>query len=321
MGSHELSDRSRRLLATLVREYIETGEPVSSQVLARRERPRRVVGDRPEHARPARGGRLRPPAAHLRRPGADRPRLSRVRRHAARRPQARATRPWTSSISSAQQAGRSPLMDDLLASVSHVVSRAARPRGLRDGAKACAVLQRIEFVPLGGTRVLVVVVARGNQVTQKVVDAGEELQPGRPRPRGELPEHRVRRPAAARGARGGARAAATGARRSTISCWPARCGWRSPRSRSIPGSRRSTSKARRRCSSAPAQRAGVAGHAARAARDDGREGADGAPAEPLHRRPRADRRHRRRARRAGSAPVQPDRLDRRGRHDARARSA
>src|SRR5689334_25230542 len=35
MGSFELSDRSRVLLATLVREYIETGEPVSSQVLAR----------------------------------------------------------------------------------------------------------------------------------------------------------------------------------------------------------------------------------------------------------------------------------------------
>src|ERR687890_327934 len=35
MGSFELSDRSRRLLATLVREYIDSGEPVSSQVLAR----------------------------------------------------------------------------------------------------------------------------------------------------------------------------------------------------------------------------------------------------------------------------------------------
>ena len=34
MGSYELSDRSSRLLATLVREYIATGEPVSSQVLA-----------------------------------------------------------------------------------------------------------------------------------------------------------------------------------------------------------------------------------------------------------------------------------------------
>src|ERR671910_921272 len=35
MGSYALSDRSRWLLATLVREYIESGEPVSSQVLAR----------------------------------------------------------------------------------------------------------------------------------------------------------------------------------------------------------------------------------------------------------------------------------------------
>jgi heat-inducible transcriptional repressor len=40
-----------------------------------------------------------------------------------------------------------------------------------------AVLQRIEFVPLDGSRVLVVVVARGNQVTQKVVDAQETLRP------------------------------------------------------------------------------------------------------------------------------------------------
>src|SRR3712207_1679964 len=35
MGSYDLSDRSRRLLATLVREYVETGEPVASRVLAR----------------------------------------------------------------------------------------------------------------------------------------------------------------------------------------------------------------------------------------------------------------------------------------------
>ena len=34
MGSHELSDRSRRLLEALVRAYIETGGAVSSHVLA-----------------------------------------------------------------------------------------------------------------------------------------------------------------------------------------------------------------------------------------------------------------------------------------------
>ena len=35
MVSQELSERSRRLLAALVREYIATGEPVPSQTLAR----------------------------------------------------------------------------------------------------------------------------------------------------------------------------------------------------------------------------------------------------------------------------------------------
>ena len=35
MASPELSDRSRRLLVALVREYVATGEPVPSQVIAR----------------------------------------------------------------------------------------------------------------------------------------------------------------------------------------------------------------------------------------------------------------------------------------------
>jgi heat-inducible transcriptional repressor len=35
MGSFELSERSRQVLATLVREHVESGEPVSSQVVAR----------------------------------------------------------------------------------------------------------------------------------------------------------------------------------------------------------------------------------------------------------------------------------------------
>jgi heat-inducible transcriptional repressor len=67
-------------------------------------------------------------------------------------------------------------MDDLLASVSHVVSRAARHVAFAMADSHAAVLQRIEFVPLGGSRVLVIVIARGNQVTQKVVDAQETLR-------------------------------------------------------------------------------------------------------------------------------------------------
>jgi heat-inducible transcriptional repressor len=74
-----------------------------------------------------------------------------------------------------QHAERSPLMEDLLVSVTHMVSRASRHVGFAIGSADIAVLQRIEFVPLGGTRVLVVVVSKGNQVTQKVVDAEEAI--------------------------------------------------------------------------------------------------------------------------------------------------
>jgi heat-inducible transcriptional repressor len=75
-----------------------------------------------------------------------------------------------------QRAERSPLLDDLLASVSHVVSKMSRHVGFALAESPEPVLQHLEFVPLGGPRVLVVVVARGHQVSQKVVDAGEELR-------------------------------------------------------------------------------------------------------------------------------------------------
>ena len=68
-------------------------------------------------------------------------------------------------------------MDDLLASASHLVSRAARHVGFALCDNPVAILQRIEFVALGGSRVLVVVISRGNQITQKVVDTGEEVRP------------------------------------------------------------------------------------------------------------------------------------------------
>ena len=76
-----------------------------------------------------------------------------------------------------EQAERSPMMDDLLASASHLVSRAARHVGFALCDNPAAILQRIEFVALGGSRVLVVVISRGNQITQKVVDTGEDVRP------------------------------------------------------------------------------------------------------------------------------------------------
>ncbi len=175
MGSFELSDRSRRLLATLVREYVSTREPVSSQVLARLSglglssaTVRNVLAQLEEL------GYVHQPHTSAGRVPTDRGYRVFVDLLLEGRRPARA--PMNVEHQLRQQAGRSPLMDDLLASVSHLVSRAARQVGFALSDTHGAVLQRLEFVPLGGSRVLVVVVSRGSQVTQKVVDAGENVR-------------------------------------------------------------------------------------------------------------------------------------------------
>jgi heat-inducible transcriptional repressor len=176
MGSFELGDRSRRLLATLVRDYIETGEPVASQALARHSG-LGVSSATVRHtlARLEEAGYVSQPHTSAGRVPTDRGYRVFVDLLLDARKPARATAAVESQLR--QHAARSPLMDDLLASVSHVVARAARHVGFALAGTTGAVLQRIEFVALGGARVLVVVVSQGNQVTQKVVDAGEDVRP------------------------------------------------------------------------------------------------------------------------------------------------
>jgi heat-inducible transcriptional repressor len=174
MSSFELPDRSRRLLATLVREYIESGEPVSSQVLARQSglgvssaTVRNLLGQMEQQ------GYVHQPHTSAGRVPTDRGYRVFVDLLLESR------RPSRASVSVEDQlrrhAERHPLIDDLLASVSHLVSRAARHVGFALVDSHGGILQRIEFVPLGGRRVLVVVVSRGNQITQKVVDMGEDV--------------------------------------------------------------------------------------------------------------------------------------------------
>jgi heat-inducible transcriptional repressor len=177
MSSFELSDRARRLLATLVREYIESGEPVSSQVLAR------------DSGLGVSSATIRNVLAQLEEAGyVHQPHTS-----AGRVPTDRAYRVFVDQLLEGRKPGRRPsadvesqlrqhaasvpLMDQLLAGVSHLVARTARQVGFALAESHAAILQRIEFIPLGGARVLVVVVSGGNQVTQKVVEAGEPVKP------------------------------------------------------------------------------------------------------------------------------------------------
>jgi heat-inducible transcriptional repressor len=177
MGSFELPERSRRLLATLVREYIDSGEPVSSQVIARRSglglssaTVRSALAQLEEH------GYVHQPHTSAGRVPTD---LG-YRAFVDVLLESRRSPEFSHSEVEEElrrQAVQTPLMDDLLAAVSHLVSRAARHVGFAFAVNDAAVLQRIEFVPLDGSRILVVVVARSNQVSQKVVDAGERVRP------------------------------------------------------------------------------------------------------------------------------------------------
>jgi heat-inducible transcriptional repressor len=175
MSSFELSERARVLLATLVSEYIETGEPVSSQTLARRSglgvssaTIRAVLVQLEE------SGYVHQPHTSAGRVPTDRAyRVFVDQLLEGRRP----VRPSPNmEIQLLQRAAGAPLMDQLLAGVSHVVARTARQVGFALSENHAATLQRIEFIPLGGPRVLVVVVSDGTQVTQKVVDAGEPVR-------------------------------------------------------------------------------------------------------------------------------------------------
>ena len=176
MGSSELSTRSRLVLDTLISAYIETGEPVASQVLARDSglgvssaTVRNILAQLED------GGYLHQPHTSAGRVPTDRGYRVFVNRLLEGRRPARSVLNVEHQLR--QQAERSPLMDDVLASATHLVSRAARHVGFALAGSLGAVLQRIEFVALGGGRVLVVVVSRGNQVVQKVVDAGEDVRP------------------------------------------------------------------------------------------------------------------------------------------------
>jgi heat-inducible transcriptional repressor len=176
MGSYELPDRSRRLLATLVRAYVETGEPVASQMLARRS----GLGVSPATirnvlARLEDAGYVQQPHTSAGRVPTDRGYRAFVDLLLQSRKPTRT--PAAVEHRLREQAERSPLMDDLLARASHLVSRAVRQVGFALCGSPTAVLQRLEFVSLGGSRVLVVVVSRGNQIAQKVVDAGEAVAP------------------------------------------------------------------------------------------------------------------------------------------------
>jgi len=173
--SQDTADRSKRVLAALVREYIASGEPVASSLLVT------AAGLGVSSAT------VRSILARLEEEGyVQQPHTS-----AGRIPTDRGYRFYVDLLLESRRPFRdanavearlrreSPdrLLDSLLPQVSHMLSQASRSVGFAiRPAHEAAVFDRVEFVPLATTRVLVVIVASGGHVIQKVIDVGEPLE-------------------------------------------------------------------------------------------------------------------------------------------------
>lgn len=177
MTSPALSDRTRRILAALIREYIETGEPVASAALTRRAglalssaTIRNVLAQLEEM------GLVWQPHTSAGRVPTD---LG-YRFYVDLLLEARRSNKDAAHVEARlrQQAGEVPLLDDLLSSASHVLSEVSRHVGFAIApANAQTIFHRIEFVPLSRNKILVVMVARGNQVSQKTIEIGDDVEP------------------------------------------------------------------------------------------------------------------------------------------------
>ena len=171
----EAKDRSRRVLAALIREYISSGEPVPSSLLVS------AAGLDVSSAT------VRNILARLELDGyVQQPHTS-----SGRVPTDRGYRFYVDLLLESKRTGRTAIavearlrressgahIDSLLPQVSHVLSLASRSIGfaVRPPHEA-AVFDRVEFVPLSSTHILVVIVARGGHVIQKVIDIGEPLE-------------------------------------------------------------------------------------------------------------------------------------------------
>jgi heat-inducible transcriptional repressor len=165
-----MTDRHRRILASLVAEYIEQGEPVSSAWLADHS----ALGLSPATVRNV--------LARLEEQGLVRqPHTS-----SGRIPTDSGYRLYVDSLLGARRKSR-PIADlearlrrsgtvgDLLEHASHELSRASHQIAFALAAASPTVrLQHIDFAILERTRVLVIVVAAGGHVTHKVIETDEE---------------------------------------------------------------------------------------------------------------------------------------------------
>ena len=171
-GAVQLPERTRRILAALIQEYVEHGAPVSS---------RRLV----EHGGfDVSSATVRNILAALEDAGY----VSQPHTSAGRVPTDVGYRCYVDFLLEHRRAARStPAVEarlrqagsvkGVLSNVSHELSRISHHLGfVLAPTSETAGFEHIDFVPLEGTRILVRVRAQAEQVCHKVVDIGERVQ-------------------------------------------------------------------------------------------------------------------------------------------------
>ena len=169
----ELPERDRRILGVLVQAYIDEGDPVSSLWLASRGFGVSSATLRNVLARLEEQGYVRQPHTSAGRVPTDLGYRMHVDQLLAER---KSTRPAPQVEARLRRAGT---VEDLLSHLSHEVSKASHQVGfaIAPGAEM-TTLEHLDFVPLDGGKLLVVVVAAGGHISHKVIDPSEEYGPG-----------------------------------------------------------------------------------------------------------------------------------------------
>ncbi|HYN06031.1 MAG TPA: heat-inducible transcriptional repressor HrcA [Vicinamibacterales bacterium] len=166
----DLTERQRRILARLVGEYIEQGEPISSSWLAEHSAlgvssatVRNILARLEEH------GLVRQPHTSAGRVPTD----SGYRFYVDGLLGARKRQRLVPELEARLR--RAGTVSDLLENASQELSRASHHVGFAMAPASQTIrLQHIDFVSLDGRRVLVVVVATGGQINHKVIEPEEE---------------------------------------------------------------------------------------------------------------------------------------------------
>jgi heat-inducible transcriptional repressor len=172
MSRHpELAERDRRILGVLVHAYIDQGEPVSSLWLANRGFGVSSATLRNIMARLEEQGYVRQPHTSAGRVPTDLGYRLYVDQLLSERKSAKPTAQVEARLR------RAGTVENLLTHVSQEVSRASHQVGFAI-APDMTTFERLDFVPLAGGKLLVVVVAAGGHVTHKVIDTTEEYEAG-----------------------------------------------------------------------------------------------------------------------------------------------